>query len=144
MDIDSTTANQNNNNSKKKKSWRRERLEYVEGATKRYLESVEGLELGRHGEVRDGEWQGEGGRIPGGEVSRVGSSFALFPAEASAAPETGKGGKGRGAGTTTTTAVATAPAAAAKAATTTTPGHGRSTRSTRSMSRDVEDRMDES
>ncbi|KAI1263982.1 Mis12 protein-domain-containing protein [Xylariaceae sp. FL1019] len=41
-----------------RKSWRRERVEYVEGATRRHLEHVQGLELGRMGEVRDGEWQG--------------------------------------------------------------------------------------
>ncbi|KAI0016668.1 Mis12 protein-domain-containing protein [Xylariomycetidae sp. FL0641] len=41
----------------RKKSWRRERLEYVEGATRRHLEAVQGLELGAAGEVRDGEWQ---------------------------------------------------------------------------------------
>ncbi|KAI0148483.1 Mis12 protein-domain-containing protein [Xylariaceae sp. FL1272] len=41
-----------------RKSWRRERVEYVEGATRRHLEHVQGLELGRLGGVRDGEWQG--------------------------------------------------------------------------------------
>lgn len=51
-----------------KKTWRKERVEYVEGATRRHLESVRGLELGRNGEVRDGEWQGEGRRFAGGEV----------------------------------------------------------------------------
>ncbi|KAI1485333.1 Mis12 protein-domain-containing protein [Biscogniauxia mediterranea] len=53
---------------KKKKSWRRERLEYVEAATRRHLETVQGLELGRHGEVRDGEWQGGGRGLARGEV----------------------------------------------------------------------------
>ncbi|KAK3942437.1 putative mis12 domain-containing protein [Diplogelasinospora grovesii] len=43
-----------------KKSWRRERLEYIETATRKHLENVRGLELGRNGEVRDGEWQGSG------------------------------------------------------------------------------------
>ncbi|KAL2271809.1 hypothetical protein VTJ83DRAFT_1180 [Remersonia thermophila] len=55
----------------KKKSWRRERLEYVEFATRRHLENVRGLELGKDGEVRDGvELEGEaGGRGLGrGEV----------------------------------------------------------------------------
>jgi kinetochore protein Mis12/MTW1 len=50
------------------KSWRRERLEYIEGATRRHLETVHGLELGKDGEVRDGEWQGEGRRLARGEV----------------------------------------------------------------------------
>lgn len=55
----------------KKKTWRKERVEYVEGATRRHLESVRGLELGRNGEVRDGEWQGEGRRFAGGEVGAL-------------------------------------------------------------------------
>lgn len=54
-----------------KKTWRKERVEYVEGATRRHLESVRGLELGRNGEVRDGEWQGEGRRLVGGEVGAL-------------------------------------------------------------------------
>lgn len=54
-----------------KKTWRKERVEYVEGATRRHLESVRGLELGRNGEVRDGEWQGEGRRLAGGEVGAL-------------------------------------------------------------------------
>ena len=41
-----------------RKSWRRERLEYVETAARKHLENVRGLELGKNGEVRDGEWQG--------------------------------------------------------------------------------------
>ncbi|KAK3322466.1 Mis12 protein-domain-containing protein [Apodospora peruviana] len=43
-----------------KKSWRRQRLEYVETATRKHLENARGLELGKDGEVRDGDWQGEG------------------------------------------------------------------------------------
>jgi kinetochore protein Mis12/MTW1 len=50
------------------KSWRRERVEYVEAATRRHLETVHGLELGRNGEVRDGEWQGPGRNLASGEV----------------------------------------------------------------------------
>ncbi|KAH6719771.1 Mis12 protein-domain-containing protein [Leptodontidium sp. MPI-SDFR-AT-0119] len=50
------------------KSWRRERLEFVERETKRHLENVRGLELGEMGEVRDGEWQGEGRKLGKGEV----------------------------------------------------------------------------
>lgn len=42
------------------KSWRRERAEYVESASRRYIETVGGVEMGPAGEVRDGEWQGEG------------------------------------------------------------------------------------
>ncbi len=50
------------------KSWRRERLEFVEKETRRHLENVRGLELGEMGEVRDGEWQGEGRKLGSGEV----------------------------------------------------------------------------
>ena len=50
------------------KSWRRKRLEFVESETRKHLEQVRGLELGEMGEVRDGEWQGEGRRLAKGEV----------------------------------------------------------------------------
>lgn len=50
------------------KTWRRERLEFVEKETRRHLENVRGLELGEQGEVRDGEWQGEGRKLGKGEV----------------------------------------------------------------------------
>lgn len=49
------------------KSWRRERAEYVEGAARKFLER-EGVELGDLGEVRDGEWQGEGRGLTREEV----------------------------------------------------------------------------
>lgn len=49
------------------KSWRRERAEYVEGAARKFLER-EGVELGEMGEVRDGEWQGEGRGLTREEV----------------------------------------------------------------------------
>lgn len=43
-------------------------MEYIEKQTKRHLEKKRGLELGKQGEVIDGEWQG-GGRVLGkGEV----------------------------------------------------------------------------
>ena len=50
------------------KSWRRERMEFIEKQTRRHLENVRGLELGEMGEVRDGEWQGEGRKLGKGEV----------------------------------------------------------------------------
>ncbi|AEO69463.1 uncharacterized protein THITE_42297 [Thermothielavioides terrestris NRRL 8126] len=56
---------------KKKKSWRQERLEYVETATRKHLENVRGLELGRDGEVRDGEWDGGGRGLARGEVESL-------------------------------------------------------------------------
>ncbi|KAF8863839.1 Mis12-domain-containing protein [Acephala macrosclerotiorum] len=50
------------------KSWRRERLDFIEKETRRHMENVRGLELGEMGEVRDGEWQGEGRKLGKGEV----------------------------------------------------------------------------
>ncbi|KAK7754200.1 hypothetical protein SLS62_003777 [Diatrype stigma] len=77
----------------KKKSWRRERLEYVESATRRHLETVQGLELGRDGEVRDGEWQGEGRTLGRGEVEGLERVVSLLGAEDSGAAATaGKAG----------------------------------------------------
>lgn len=54
-----------------RRTWRKERVEYVEGAARRHLESVRGLELGANGEVRDGEWQGEGRRVGSAEVGAL-------------------------------------------------------------------------
>ncbi|KAF4632389.1 hypothetical protein G7Y89_g5739 [Cudoniella acicularis] len=50
------------------KSWRRQRLEFIEKETRKHLENVRGLELGEMGEVRDGEWQGEGRKLGKQEV----------------------------------------------------------------------------
>jgi len=52
----------------RRKTWRRERMEYVETATRKHLEQARGLELGKDGEVRDGEWQGEGRKLAKDEV----------------------------------------------------------------------------
>ncbi|RKF79468.1 putative mis12 domain-containing protein [Golovinomyces cichoracearum] len=46
----------------------RVRFEFIERETRRHLEVVQGLELGEQGEVRDGEWQGDGRKIPKEEV----------------------------------------------------------------------------
>lgn len=54
-----------------RRTWRKERVEYVEGAARKHLEQARGLELGRDGEVRDGEWQGEGRRFADGEVAAL-------------------------------------------------------------------------
>ena len=62
----------------KNKSWRRQRLEYVETATRRHLENVRGLELGRSGEVIDGEWQGEGRDLGKGEVEGLEKVVAIL------------------------------------------------------------------
>ncbi|TPX17951.1 uncharacterized protein E0L32_011952, partial [Thyridium curvatum] len=64
-----------------KKGWRRERLEYVEGATKRHLENVRGLELGKNGEVRDGDWQGEGRQLGKGEVEGMEKVVSMLGGE---------------------------------------------------------------
>ncbi|TRX94485.1 hypothetical protein FHL15_004640 [Xylaria flabelliformis] len=74
------------------RSWRRERAEYVETATRRHLETVHGLELGRHGEVRDGEWQGPGRSLARGEVEGLERVVELLggdsdSAEAASAPD---------------------------------------------------------
>ncbi|KAI0907528.1 Mis12 protein-domain-containing protein [Ustulina deusta] len=60
------------------RSWRRERAEYVEAATRRHLETMHGLELGKHGEVRDGEWQGPGRNLVRGEVEGLERVVAMI------------------------------------------------------------------
>lgn len=59
-------------------SWRRERAEYIESSSRKYLETVAGLELGPKGEVRDGEWQGEGRGLNKGEVEGLEKVAALL------------------------------------------------------------------
>ncbi|KAI0844173.1 Mis12 protein-domain-containing protein [Daldinia vernicosa] len=79
MDVDDHhDGDKDKDKEKERKSWRRERLEYVEGATRRYLETVEGLELGRHGEVRDGEWQGAGRGLARDEVGGLEGVITLL------------------------------------------------------------------
>lgn len=57
------------------KDWRRERLEYIEGATRRHLQQVRGLELGENGEVRGEEEEAMvvvgKGRMNGKEVENL-------------------------------------------------------------------------
>lgn len=50
------------------KSWRKQRVEYIETQTRRHLEKVVGLELGKNGEVGDGEWKADGRKLAEGEV----------------------------------------------------------------------------
>jgi kinetochore protein Mis12/MTW1 len=57
-----------NANGEGDKTWRRERVEFIEKETRKHLENVRGLELGDMGEIRDGEWQGEGRKIGKQEV----------------------------------------------------------------------------
>lgn len=60
------------------KSWRRERAEYIEASSRKYLERVGGLELGPRGDVRDGEWQGEGRRLTRDEVEGLERAAAVL------------------------------------------------------------------
>jgi kinetochore protein Mis12/MTW1 len=62
-------------------SWRRERAAYIESSSRKYLETVMGLELGPRGEVRDGEWQGEGRGLNKGEVEGLEKVAALLETE---------------------------------------------------------------
>ncbi|KAK6950272.1 hypothetical protein Daesc_008598 [Daldinia eschscholtzii] len=94
MDIDNEDGHKDKDKDGKdgRKSWRRERLEYVEGATRRYLETVEGLELGRHGEVRDGEWQGEGRNLARDEVGGLEGVITLLGGDEEGEEQQGGGG----------------------------------------------------
>lgn len=74
----SRTQGEEEEGDNKNKSWRRQRLEYVETATRRHLENVRGLELGRSGEVIDGEWQGEGRDLGRGEVEGLEKVVAIL------------------------------------------------------------------
>ncbi|KAL6864300.1 Mis12 domain-containing protein [Trichoderma novae-zelandiae] len=66
--------------------WRRERAEYIESSSRKYLETVVGLELGPEGAVRDDEWQGEGRGLSKGEVEGLEKVVAML----------GEGGGGGG------------------------------------------------
>lgn len=74
-----------------RKSWRRERVEYVESATRRHLETVQGLELGKDGEVRDGGWQSEGRKLGMGEVEGLEGLVAALGGEGG--PSNARGGR---------------------------------------------------
>ncbi|KAI1194832.1 Mis12 protein-domain-containing protein [Nemania serpens] len=73
-------------------SWRRERAEYVEAATRRHLETVHGLELGKHGEVRDGEWQGPGRKLARGEVESLERVVAMLGGDTDTNGDSGAAG----------------------------------------------------
>ncbi|KAG5983319.1 hypothetical protein E4U55_000247 [Claviceps digitariae] len=89
----------NNNNpdgadagsSTKKSSWRRDRSEYIESASRKFLERSVGLELGPQGEVRDGEWQGGGPSATRSEVESLEHVSSMLGSKAAAA-ESGDGG----------------------------------------------------
>lgn len=63
------------------KSARRQRVEYIEGQTRRHLETVAGLELGKDGEVIDGEWQGQGRRLNRGEVEDLEKAVQMLSSQ---------------------------------------------------------------
>ncbi|TVY66234.1 Kinetochore-associated protein MTW1 [Fusarium oxysporum f. sp. cubense] len=69
------------------RTWRRERVEYVEGASRKYLETARGLELGDQGEVRDGEWQGEGRKITRSDVEGLEQVAAMLGQKSTATGE---------------------------------------------------------
>ncbi|KAH7163943.1 Mis12 protein-domain-containing protein [Fusarium sp. MPI-SDFR-AT-0072] len=70
------------------RTWRRERVEYVEGASRKYLETARGLELGDQGEVRDGEWQGEGRKITRSDVEGLEQVAAMLGQKSTTTGET--------------------------------------------------------
>ncbi|KAI1804399.1 Mis12 protein-domain-containing protein [Daldinia bambusicola] len=133
MDIDSEDGKDGKEGGRK--SWRRERLEYVEGATRRYLEMVEGLELGRHGEVRDGEWQGAGRNLARDEVGGLEGVIGFLGGGEEGGQEREGQGEGQGQG-------GSGGGGGGNQGDFTAGGGGGTTRKTRSSSRD--DRMDES
>lgn len=68
------------------KTWRRERAEYIESTSRKYLERSGGLELGQQGEVRDGEWQGGGRAFTRREVEGLENAVSILGASNAAAP----------------------------------------------------------
>lgn len=60
------------------KTWRSERAEYVEQSSRKYLENTGGLELGSQGEVRDGDYQGEGRNLRREEVEGLEKVVAIL------------------------------------------------------------------
>ncbi|KAG9239244.1 Mis12 protein-domain-containing protein [Amylocarpus encephaloides] len=68
------------------KTWRKERLEFVEKETRKHLENVRGLELGEMGDLRDGEWQGEGRKVGKKEVEDLEGVVQMVAGGASGEP----------------------------------------------------------
>ncbi|KAK7431800.1 hypothetical protein QQZ08_001741 [Neonectria magnoliae] len=73
------------------RTWRRDRVEYVEAASRKYLENSRGLELGAQGDVRDGEWQGEGRKVTRSDVEGLENVAAMLSKDASAPISNGAG-----------------------------------------------------
>ncbi|KAJ4133672.1 hypothetical protein NW768_005260 [Fusarium equiseti] len=86
-DLGPTDADTLDNAVSGSRTWRRERVEYVEGASRKYLETARGLELGEQGEVRDGEWQGEGRKITRGDVEGLEQVASMLGQKATATGE---------------------------------------------------------
>lgn len=64
------------------RSCRRNGLEYVEGVTRRHLETVQGLEMSEIGEVRDGDWQGNGSGLGKGRLEGLERVVSMLRLEA--------------------------------------------------------------
>lgn len=75
------------------RTWRRERSEYVEANSRKYLENTAGLELGKQGEVRDGEYQGEGRGLVRGEVEGLERIVSLLEKTEKIPTKPGDGGE---------------------------------------------------
>ncbi|PTB66545.1 hypothetical protein BBK36DRAFT_1090036, partial [Trichoderma citrinoviride] len=75
---DAASSSQSSSSPPAAARWRRERAEYIESSTRKYLETVVGLELGPEGAVRDGEWQGEGPGLSKGEVEGLEKVAAML------------------------------------------------------------------
>lgn len=61
-----------------RKTWRKERAGYVEASSRKYLENSSGLEMGKLGGVRDGEYQGEGRGLSKGEVEGLENAVSML------------------------------------------------------------------
>lgn len=77
MDVDADGGSSSASN-RANRPWRRQRAEYIESSSRKFLETAAGLELGPDGEVRDGEWQGEGRGLSKGEVEGLEKVVAIL------------------------------------------------------------------
>ncbi|KAF4120305.1 kinetochore protein Mis12/MTW1 [Geosmithia morbida] len=68
-------------------SWRRQRAEYVEHSSRKYLEKISGLELGPQGEVRDGDYQGRGRNLARDDVEGLEKAAGLLGQTARLPPD---------------------------------------------------------
>ncbi|GJN68224.1 hypothetical protein PLIIFM63780_001596 [Purpureocillium lilacinum] len=82
------------------KTWRRQRAEYIEASSRKYLERAGGLELGPRGEVRDGDWQGQGRGLGREEVEGLERAAAVLASASASAAGGGVGDDGGPSGST--------------------------------------------